>query len=65
MKRYYTMHQNNECLLVLAMYYVYNKFLKKIWNLPLNFAYFDLSVKFGPSCWLSIFMLYQPGKIVL
>ena len=39
-KWYYKKHQNNKCLLVLAMYYVYNKFLWKNWNLPLNFGFF-------------------------
>ena len=32
--------QNNEYLLALVMYYVHNKYLRKNWNLPLNFRYF-------------------------
>ena len=46
-KRYCKKYQNNEfCgLLVLAMYYVCNKFLRKNWNLPLKFEHFDFFVR--------------------
>ena len=35
------MKKSKKCLLVVAMYYVYNKFLKKSWNLPVNFGDFQ------------------------
>ena len=39
-KRYYKKHQNDECLLFLAIYYVYSKFIRKSWNLPWIYHFF-------------------------
>ena len=41
-ERYRKNHQNNLCLLVLAMYNVYNKFVRKNWALHLDFWYCSL-----------------------
>ena len=41
-ERYRKNHQNNPCLLVLAMYSVYKKFVRKNWALHLDFRYCSL-----------------------
>ena len=41
-----------------------NEFLRKTWNLPLNFRYFYFSAR-SSTLWLLIFMLYQPSQTVL
>ena len=61
-------HQNNGCLLFIVMYCVYNKLLRKNWNLPLNFRYFHFSTRsstFLTACWLAIFFSIKPRQTVL
>lgn len=53
-KRYSKKNQNNE-----AVHYVYNKFLKKIYNLPMNFRFFNFSARYNTfftACTVSIYL---------
>ena len=64
-------HQNNGSLLVVVMYYVYNKFLAKILEfvsefwVPIFFLSICILGFFLTACWLSIFMFSQHSQTVL
>ena len=58
--------QNNECLLFLVMFYIYNRFLKKNCNLALIFWYFQHFVGSSTSFtafWLSNFMYPRVARL--
>ena len=69
-KSYCKMHWNNECLAIVMVYHVSNRFLKKKKkkNLPLNFGYFHFSVSsstFLTESWLPIFVSAEPSRTIL
>ena len=66
-KGYCKKHQNSECL-VIVMYHVSNRFLKKSQNLPLKFGYFHVSVSSSTSMtpsWLLFFVSAEPSRNIL
>ena len=67
-KGYCEKQQNNECLAIVMVYHVTNRFLKKTKNLPLTFAYFHISVSsstFLTASWLPIFVSAEPSCTIL
>ena len=67
-KGYCIKHQNNECLVIVAMYHVFNKFLKKNQNFPQKLGYFHFSESsstFVAASWLSIFVSNESSLTLL
>ena len=68
-KRHCKKHSNHECLAIVIIYHVFNKFLKKKRkDLPLKFGYFHFSVSsstFLTVSWLVIFASVDSSRTVL
>ena len=67
-KGYCKKQQNSECLAIVMVYHVTNRFLKKTKNLPLTFGYFHISVSsstFLTASWLPIFVSAEPSWTIL
>ena len=62
-------HQNNECLAIVIVYHVSNRFSKKKnKNLPLKFGYFHISVSFSTfwtGSWLLIFVSAETSRTII
>ena len=67
-KGYCKRHWNHECLAIVMMCYISNKFLKTSQNLPLNFGYFHFSVSASTlltSSWLVILVSAESRRTIL